>query len=71
MAWPATLDYCKLRLVFEGVVLRVNGDLVIVTIMGPEFRTAGRSTSVGREELATVAGAIDAPLWPMACLLVQ
>jgi PilZ domain len=71
MAWPAKLDECKLRLVFEGVVLRVGGNLVIVTIKGAEFRTAGRSTPAAREEIATVAGAIEAAPWPSGSLLVQ
>ena len=43
MAWPAKLDECKLRLVFEGVVLRTHGNLVIVSIMHAEFRTAGEA----------------------------
>jgi hypothetical protein len=61
----------KLRLVFEGVVLRAQGGLVIVTIKGAEFRTVGRSTPAAREEMATVAGAIEAALWPRGSLLVQ
>src|SRR6476469_9837453 len=52
MAWPAKLDDCKLRFVFKGVVLRVDGNLVIVTIKGAEFRTAGRNTPAAREEMA-------------------
>jgi len=63
MGWPAKLDKCKLRLVFEGVVLRVAGNLVIVTIKGAEFRTAGKNTPATREEMTTVAGAIEAASW--------
>jgi hypothetical protein len=47
MAWPAKLgNETKLRLVFEGVVLRTVGTLVVVTISRPHFRTAGREGSV-------------------------
>ena len=43
MAWPVKLgNKTKLRLVFEGVVLRTLGRLVVVTISRPEFRTARR-----------------------------
>jgi len=46
MAWPAKLrNETKLRLVFEGVVLRTLGRLVVVNISQPEFRTAGRGLS--------------------------
>jgi hypothetical protein len=71
MEWPAKLDECKLRLVFEGVVLRTDRGLVIASIKHSEFRTAGRSTRSAREEMATVAGAIEAALWPRGSLLVQ
>jgi hypothetical protein len=61
MAWPAKLDnQCMLRLVFDGIVLQTRGDLVVVTIERPEFRTAGKSTSGAREELATVVRGIGA-----------
>jgi hypothetical protein len=61
MAWPARLDnQCMLRLGFEGVVLRTHGSLVVVTIERPEFRTAGKITPAGREEIAAMASGIDA-----------
>jgi hypothetical protein len=71
MAWPAKLDECKLQLVFEGVVLRADGGLVIVSIKHSEFRTAGKSTPAAREEMSTVAGAIQAAPWPRGSLRVQ
>jgi hypothetical protein len=71
MAWPAKLDRCVLRQTFEGVVLRADGGVVIVSIKHSEFRTSGRSTAAAREEMATVAGAIEAVLWPRGSLLVQ
>jgi hypothetical protein len=41
LVWPVKLDNrIMLRLVFEGVVLRVSGGLVVVSIGRPEFRTA-------------------------------
>ena len=44
MAWPARLDNDgTLRLAFYGVVLRVHGNLTVVTIQRPEFRTAGEA----------------------------
>ena len=48
-----------LRLAFEGVVLRVHGDLAVVTIDRPEFRTAGKTTADSREEIAAVALRIE------------
>jgi hypothetical protein len=55
LAWPAKLDdQCKLRLAFEGTVLRTRGNLVVLAIQRPEFRTAGRITAA-RQELPTVA----------------
>jgi hypothetical protein len=62
MAWPAKLDECLLRLVFDGVVLAVRGSLVVVTIERPNFRTAGRGTASAREEIAVMAGKIGALL---------
>ena len=59
MAWPAKLDECMLRLAFEGVVLRAEGGLVVVSIERPEFRTAGKSTAAAREEMAAVASRIE------------
>jgi hypothetical protein len=45
MDWPAALDEkCKLRLVFEGTVLRTLGHFTVVSIERPEFHTAGRTT---------------------------
>ena len=58
MAWPAKLDECMLRLAFEGVVLRADGGLVVVSIERPEFRTAGKSTAAARAEIAAVASCI-------------
>jgi hypothetical protein len=63
MAWAAKLDDCMLRLVFEGVILRTSGNLVIVTIEHPDFRTAGKATAAAREEIATTARDIGA-LYP-------
>jgi hypothetical protein len=61
MAWPARLDHqCILRLGFEGVVLRTQGSLVVLTIERPEFRTAGKITAAAREEIAAVASSIGA-----------
>ena len=62
MAWAAKLDGCMLRLVFEGVILRTRGDLVVVTIERPEFRTAGKSSGRAREEISTMARCMDAML---------
>ena len=46
MAWPARLNgNCPLRLVFEGAILRVSGDLMVVSVERPEFRTAGKGMS--------------------------
>ena len=60
MAWPATLDnQCMLRLVFEGVILRTFGNLVVLTIERPDFRTAGKSTGAAREEIAAMASDIE------------
>ena len=57
VAWPVRLDECKLRLVFEGVVLRARDGLVVVTIERPQFRTAGRDTGAARQEIGVVARA--------------
>lgn len=55
LAWPATLDdQCKLRLAFEGTVLRTGGNLVVQAIRRPEFRTAGK-IAAGRQELLNAA----------------
>jgi hypothetical protein len=62
MAWPAKLDECMLRLAFEGVVLRADGGLVVVSIERPEFRTAGKSTAAARAEIAAVASRIESLL---------
>ena len=43
LAWPAQLGDCMLRLAFEGAVLRTRGNLVVVSIERPEFRTAGKA----------------------------
>jgi hypothetical protein len=56
LAWPAKLDgQCLLRLVFNGGILRVSGDLVVMTIGHPEFRTAGQSIAPDLLETATMA----------------
>ena len=58
MAWPAKLDnQCMLRLVFEGIVLRTLGSLVVLTIERPDFRTTGKSTGAACEEIAAMASA--------------
>lgn len=65
MAWPAKLDdHCLLRLTFDGIVLRTHGDLVVVTIEHPEFRTAGKGALVAHEELGAVAASIESLLAP-------
>ena len=43
LAWPAKIGDTPLRLAFEGKVLRAQGNLVVVSIVNPEFRTAGRA----------------------------
>jgi hypothetical protein len=40
VAWPAKLNECKLRLAFEGVVLRARDGLVVATVERPQFRTS-------------------------------
>jgi hypothetical protein len=40
IAWPAKRNECRLRFVFDGIVLRASGGLVVVTILRPEFRFA-------------------------------
>lgn len=41
LVWPVKLDNrIMLRLVFNGVVLRVRGSLVVVSMRRPEFRIA-------------------------------
>ena len=40
IAWPAKRDDSRLRFVFDGIVLRASGGLVVVTILRPEFRFA-------------------------------
>src|SRR5258708_24381821 len=60
VASPATLeDQCKLRLAFEGIVLRTRGNLVVLAIQRPEIRTAGKITSSAREEIAAMASGIE------------
>jgi hypothetical protein len=51
LPWPAKLGECRLRLSFEGVVLRTRGNLVVVSIERPDFRTAGRDTGSTPEEV--------------------
>jgi hypothetical protein len=56
MAWPAKLDNeTTLRLVLEGVVLRTRGNLVVLSIERPEFRTAGKSAPIPVEEVVSLA----------------
>ena len=53
MAWPAKLDnQTVLKLAFEGIVLRTRGNLTVVRIERPEFRTAGKIASAPEEDLA-------------------
>jgi hypothetical protein len=40
IAWPAKRDARRLRFVFDGIVLRARGGLVVVTILRPEFQFA-------------------------------
>jgi hypothetical protein len=47
IAWPAKRDDCRLRLLFEGRVLRTSGSLVVVTIQRQEFRAAGKEQHGG------------------------
>ena len=55
MDWPAKLDHCLLRLTFEGTVRRTHGNLTVVSIERPAFRTAGRNTAGAREEIGALA----------------
>jgi hypothetical protein len=53
LAWPAKLDNeCLLRMVFDGDVVRTEGDLVVITIERYEFRTSGKGSSAARNEVA-------------------
>ena len=48
--WPAALDdTCKLRLTFEGTVLRTRGNVTVVSIDRTEFRTAGKTVAASQE----------------------
>ena len=59
MSWPTRLDgLLMLRLVFEGVVLRVHGNLVVVNVGRPEFRTAGKGVATARQEIAVASRAL-------------
>ena len=70
LAWPAKLDdQCMLRLALEGVVLRIRGNLVVLTIQRQEFRTAGRSTAAARDEVAAIARGIES-LCPTAQIML-
>jgi len=52
LAWPALLDnHCMLRLLVEGTVVRIDGDLVVIAIDSHDFRTSGRS-ALARDEIA-------------------
>jgi hypothetical protein len=65
MSWPAKLDNkTMLRLVFEGVVLRTRGNLVVTNIAHPELRTAGKDNAAAREEIAAVTSGIQTLLVP-------
>jgi hypothetical protein len=55
LAWPAKIDQAMLRLAFDGTVLRTRGNLVVLTIEHPEFRTAGKSTAPTPEEIGRTA----------------
>jgi hypothetical protein len=44
-----------LRLALEGLVLRTRGNLVVVSIERPEFRTAGKNTAVPCVDVAPLA----------------
>ena len=56
LAWPAQIGECLLRLAFEGTVLRTRGNLVVVSIERPEFRTAGKAATARTEMTATATG---------------
>ncbi len=44
--WPAELDgHVPMKLVVTGKVIRVDGDIVCVTVDRREFRTAGRKAT--------------------------
>jgi len=46
LAWPAMLNKeCMLRLVVNGTVIRIEGNLVVVRIGRHDFRTSGRPGS--------------------------
>jgi hypothetical protein len=59
LAWPAKLGECKLRLNFDGVVLRTRGDLVVLSIEHPDFRTAGKEISAIESPLAKCVPAVS------------
>ena len=60
LAWPAKLNnQCLLRFVFEGDVVRSEGNLIVLTIEKYEFRTSGKSNAAQRDEIATIARNIE------------
>jgi len=60
LAWPARLDnQCMLRMVFEGDVVRSEGDLVVLTVERYEFRTSGKGSSAARHEVASMVRGVE------------
>jgi hypothetical protein len=60
MAWPAKLDnQCLLRMVFDGDVVRSDGDLIVLTIERYEFRTSGKGNAAARNEVAAMLHSVE------------
>ena len=60
LAWPARLDnHCMLRMVFEGDVVRCEEGLVVITIERYEFRTSGKISGPGRQQIAAIAHSVE------------
>ena len=60
IAWPVRLDgRCLLNCVLEGEIIRVQGELVVVTIRRTEFRTVGKGmVRAGDQVAARACGAV-------------
>jgi hypothetical protein len=46
-------------MVFEGDVVRSEGDLVVLTIERYEFRTSGKANSAARHEIAALVHSVE------------
>jgi len=58
--WPAALDdNCKLRLTFEGAVLRTRGNVTVVSIERTVFRTAGKNAEATCQEIRGILAGIE------------